>query len=223
MPGKKTDVKDAVWIAQLHRCGLIEGSFVPEEEIRDLRDLTRYRRKLVHNCTQEKNRIHKILQDVNIKLTTFVSDVFGVSGRALLESIVNGEVLEAEDVRNMVKTQLKNKVPQLIEALNGRLRLHHRRMIKRHLDHLRYLEKEIQELEQEIDTLIQPYHQEIELLDTIPGINYDAAASILAEIGPDMSKFPTDAHLASWVGVCPANNESAGKKKVKRTDEVTKV
>ncbi|WP_237712644.1 IS110 family transposase, partial [Paenibacillus elgii] len=152
MPGKKTDVKDAVWIAQLHRCGLIEGSFVPEEQIRDLRDLTRYRRKMVQNCTQEKNRIHKILQDANIKLTTFVSDVFGVSGRALLESIVGGEVLEAEDVRKMVKTRLKNKVPQLIEALNGRLRLHHRKMIKRHLDHLRYMEKEIQELELEIDT-----------------------------------------------------------------------
>ncbi|MCP1309860.1 IS110 family transposase [Paenibacillus tyrfis] len=216
MPGKKTDVKDAVWIAQLHRCGLIEGSFVPEEQIRDLRDLTRYRRKMVQNCTQEKNRIHKILQDANIKLTTFVSDVFGVSGRALLESIVGGEVLEAGDVRKMVKTRLKNKVPQLIEALNGRLRLHHRKMIKRHLDHLCYMEKEIQELELEIDTSIQPYHQEIELLDTIPGINQDAAASILAEIGPDMSKFPTDAHLASWVGVCPANNESAGKKRSKK-------
>jgi transposase len=212
MPGKKTDVMDAVWIAQLHRCGLIEGSFVPKEEIRDLRDLTRYRRKLVQHATQEKNRIHKILQDANIKLTTFVSDLFGVSGRVLLESIMNGEVLEAEDVRNMVKTKLKHKVPQLIEALNGRLRSHHRRMMKRHWDHLQYLENEILELEQEINTLLQPYREEMELLDTIPGINLDAAASILAEIGPDMSQFPTDAHLASWAGVCPANNESAGKK-----------
>jgi transposase len=178
--------------------------------------LTRYRRKLVQHGTQEKNCIHKILQDANIKLTTFVSDLFGVSGHALLESLVNGDVLEPADVRNKVKAQLKNKVPQLIEALNGRLRYHHRQMIRRHMNHLQYVEKEIQELEQEIERCIQSYQQEIELLDTIPGIDRDAAASIIAEIGPDMSVFPSDARLASWVGVCPANNESAGKKKSKR-------
>lgn len=216
VPGKKTDYSDAEWIARLHRCGLIEQSFVPNEDIRDLRDLTRYRRKLLQNVTQEKNRIHKILQDANLKLTTFISDIFGVSGRALLGSIVNGEVLDEQQIRDMVKTTLKRKVPELIEALNGRLRLHHRKMIRRHLDHIAYLENEIQELEAEIEQLIAPYRLEMELLDTIPGINHDAAASILAELGTDMSHFPSDAHIASWAGVCPANHESNGKKKRKK-------
>ncbi|CQR54885.1 IS110 family RNA-guided transposase [Paenibacillus riograndensis] len=223
MPGKKTDVKDAEWIAKLHRCGLIEGSFVPDEPIRDLRDLTRYLRKLKQNATQEKNRIHKILQDANIKLTTYVSDLFGVSGRALLDSIVNGEVLEVHEVRKLVHTRLKMKVPSLVEAMNGRLRLHHRKMIRRHWDHLQYLESEMQTLEAEIEELVQPYMKEIELLDTIPGVSTDAAASIVAELGTDVSPFPSEAHLASWVGVCPANHESAGKKKVKRTNAGTEV
>ena len=214
VPGRKTDVNDAVWIAQLLRCGLIEGSFVPPEEIRDLRDLTRYRRKLVNDATAEKNRIHKILQDANIKMTTYVSDIFGVSGRALLEAIMNGEVLETEQVQMMVKTQLKKKVPELIDALNGRVRAHHRTMIRRHYDHLLYLEKELVALEAQIDQLIHPYKKEIELLDTIPGISKSAAASILAEIGADMSVFPTEAHLAAWAGLCPRNNDSAGKKTV---------
>lgn len=222
VPGKKTDYSDAEWIARLHRSGLIEKSFVPNEEIRDLRDLTRYRRKLLQNVTQEKNRVHKILQDANLKLTTYMSDVFGVSGRALLESIVNGEVLDAEQVRDMVKSTLKRKVPELIEALNGRLRLHHRKMIRRHLEHIAFLEREIQELEAEIERLIAPYQREKELLETIPGIKQDAAASILAESGPDMSHFPSDAHLASWAGVCPANHESNGKKKRKKNQRGNK-
>lgn len=216
VPGKKTDYGDAEWIARLHRCGLIQQSYVPCEDIRDLRDLTRYRRKLLQNVTQEKNRVHKILQDANLKLTTFMSDIFGVSGRALLHSVMNGEVLDEEQIRDRVKTTLKRKVPELIEALNGRLRLHHRKMIRRHLDHISYLEDEIRELEAEIEQLIAPYHVEMELLDTIPGINQDAAASILAELGTSMSHFPSDAHLASWAGVCPANHESNGKKKRKK-------
>lgn len=213
VPGKKTDMKDAVWIAQLLRCGLIEASFVPPENIRDLRDLTLYRRKLVNDATAEKNRIHKILQDGNIKLTTYVSDVFGVSGRALLESIINGEVLEPEEIKAMVKTQLRKKVPQLVDALNGRVRAHHREMIRMHYEHLEYLEKQMEALETKIKELLNPYQKEIELLDSIPGIDKDAAASILAEIGPDMSVFPSEGHLASWAGLSPGNNESAGKKK----------
>ena len=216
VPGRKTDINDAVWIAQLHRCGLIEKSFVPNMEIRDLRDLTRYRRKLIQNGTQEKNRVHRILQDANLKLTTYVSDIFGVSGRTLLHAIVNGEVLDEQAIRSMVKTRLKTKVPELIEALNGRLRKHHRNMLNRHLEHLQYIEKEIQDLEDEITQSLEPLQREIELLDTIPGINPDAAASILAEIGADMSQFPSEAHLASWAGLSPANHESAGKKKRKK-------
>lgn len=217
VPGKKTDMKDAAWIAKLLRCGLIAPSFVPPADIRDLRDLTRYRRKLINDATAEKNRIHKILQDGNIKLTTYLSDVFGVSGRALLESVMNGVVLESEDVKRKVAPQVRKKVPQLVDALNGRVRVHHRKMMRRHYDHLAYLEKEMAALEQEIDVLLSPYQQEIDLLDTIPGIDKDAAASILAEIGPDMSVFPSEGHLASWGGLSPGNHESAGKKKSTRT------
>jgi len=222
VPGRKTDVHDAAWIAQLLRCGLIDSSFVPPEDIRDLRDLTRYRRKLLGDATAEKNRIHKILQDANIKLTTYVSDVFGVSGRALVESLVNGEVLDPNQVKGLVKTKLKNKVPQLIDAMNGRIRMHHRTMIRMHLDHLLYLEKQLEELEQEIYKQVKPHREAIDLLITIPGIQMDAAASILAEIGNDMSVFPSEAHLASWAGVSPGNNESAGKKKSTRTTKGNK-
>jgi transposase len=222
VPGRKTDVNDAAWIAQLLRCGLITPSFVPPEDIRDLRDLTRYRRRLLGHATSEKNRIHKILQDANIKLTTYVSDLFGVSGRALLEAVINGEVLTAEQVRDLVKTSLKRKVPELLDALNGRVRKHHRRMMRMHMDHLLYIENQIAELEQEIDRLLQPYRESVTLIQTIPGIKEDAAAVILAEIGNDMSCFPSDAHLASWGGLSPGNNESAGKKKSTRTTKGNK-
>lgn len=213
MPGRKTDIKDAQWIAQLHRCALIQASMVPTQDIRDLRDRTRYRQKLVHMTTSEKNRIHKLLQDANIKLTTFVSDLFGVSGRALLEKLMDGEVLDEEQVRSLVKTKLKKKVPQLVDALNGKVRLHHREMIRMHMNTIKFLEEQVEQLEQSIQELLKPYEKEVELLDTIPGINKDAAACIIAEIGTNMDLFETEAHLASWAGICPGNNESAGVKK----------
>ncbi|MBN2983485.1 IS110 family transposase [Cohnella algarum] len=217
MPGRKTDVQDAQWIAQLHRCGLVQPSMVAPQEIRELRDLTRYRRKLVQQTTSEKNRVHKILQDANIKLTTFMSDLFGVSGRALLDRLVDGEVLEEAEVRQLVKSQLKKKVKQLMDALNGKLLKHHREMIKYHLEHLKFLEDQIGRLEEKVQALIQPYEEEVKLLDTIPGMDRTAAITLLAEITPNAAKhFSSDAKLASWVGVAPGNNESAGvKKKVK--------
>lgn len=213
MPGRKTDIKDAQWIAQLHRCALIQASMVPTQDIRDLRDRTRYRQKLVHMTTSEKNRIHKLLQDANIKLTTFVSDLFGVSGRALLEKLMDGEVLDEEQVRSLVKTKLKKKVPQLVDALNGKVRLHHREMIRMHMNTIKFLEEQVEQLEKSIQELLKPYEEEVGLLDTIPGINTDAAACIIAEIGTNMDLFETEAHLASWAGICPGNNESAGVKK----------
>jgi len=217
VPGRKTDMRDAEWIARLLRSGLIEPSFVPPVDIRELRDLTRYRRKLIFQVTAEKNRIHKVLQDANIKLTTYVSDIFGVSGMALLDSLVSSKTISYDNVRSLVKSHLKKKVPQLIDALNGRLRNHHRMMIQMHLDHISYLQKQIACLEVQIDEKLIPYHEEISLLTSITAIEKDAAATIIAEIGTDMSHFPSDANLASWAAICPGNNESAGKKKSSQT------
>ncbi|MCA0754198.1 IS110 family transposase [Paenibacillus sp. N4] len=216
VPGRKTDVADAFWIAQLLRSGLISPSFVPPVDIRNLRDLTRYRRKLLGHATAEKNRVHKILQDANVKLTTYISEIFGASGRALLESIINGEVLDADKVREKVKTSLKRKVHELLEALDGRMNKHHRMMLGLHFDHLSYIEKQLEMVESEIDRLLVPHLPSMELLITIPGIQKDAAAVILAEIGNDMSCFGGDPQLAAWAGLSPGNNESAGKKKSSR-------
>lgn len=218
MPGRKTDTKDAQWLAQLHRCGLIEASMVPEQDIRDLRDLTRYRTKMVQAVTSEKNRIHKILQDANIKLTTYISDLYGVSGRALLQKLMSGEVLEESEVRSLVKTQLKKKVPQLLDALNGKLRRHHREMMDEHWEHLLYLEQKIARLEEKIEACVEEYQEVVERIDSIPGIERTSAITIFAEIGPHVAEmFPTDAQFASWAGLCPGNNESAGKRKKAKT------
>ncbi|TYR75169.1 IS110 family transposase [Rossellomorea vietnamensis] len=222
VPGRKTDISDAAWIAKLLRAGLIESSFVPPVEFRDLRDLTRYRRKLIGHATSEKNRIHKILQDANIKLSTYVSDLFGVSGRLLLNALLNGEVLEIGEVKALVKTSLKKKAPQIVEALNGRMRTHHQKIIQMHYDHLEYIEERVKELETEISQLVTTHNEEMDLLITIPGIQKDAAASVLAEIGIDMCKFPTEKHLASWGGFSPGNNESAGKKKGSKSSKGNK-
>jgi len=213
VPGRKTDVKDAEWIGQLLRSGLIEGSFVPPVEIRNLRDLTRYRKKLLQDTTQEKNRIHKVLQDANIKMTTYISDIFGVSGRNILECLLNGEVITAENITKMVKGKIRSKVPGLVDALNNRLRRHHREMIRFSWEHLKYLERTIVDVELIIEQCLNPYQQDIDLLDSIPGVGHTAATVMIAELGTDMSVFPTDRHVSSWAGVSPGNNESAGKKK----------
>jgi Transposase and inactivated derivatives len=222
IPGRKTDAKDAEWICQLMRCGMIPGSYVPPREIREARDLTRRRRKMVQALTSEKNRVHKVLQDANIKLTTPVTDLFGVSGRALLQSLIDGEVLMEEQLLDVVKGKLRKKIPQIVEALNGRVTAHHRKMLERIMKHVVFLEEEIADLEMDIKNALKPYQKELDLLDTIPGINQDAAADILAEIGPNMDAFPTDHHLASWATLCPGQNESAGKKRGAKTGKGNK-
>lgn len=221
VPGRKTDMKDAEWIAKLLRCGLIEGSFVPPTAIRDLRDLTRYRKRLIQDATAEKNRIHKVLQDANIKLSNYMSDLFGVSGRNILQMVINGEVITVELLEQSLKGSLKQKARKLAQALNGRLRPHHRQMIGFSWEHLMFLEQAIREIDAEIELRLQPYRKEIELIRTVPGVNETAAAAILAEIGPDMSQFPSAGHLAAWAGVSPGNNESAGKKNAVRPEPAT--
>ncbi|WP_156858112.1 IS110 family transposase [Oceanobacillus sp. AG] len=222
VPGRKTDVKDAEWLAKLLRSGLIESNFVPPEDIRDLRDLTRYRTKLVHNCTQEKNRIHKILQDANIKLTSVLSDIFGASGRRILKAIISGEKMEEDSLRHIVHPKTRASISEIADTINGRLRRHHRYMLRQHWEHMEYIEQNIKELEEQISHCLKPYQKELELLDTIPGVNKNGAAIIISEIGVDMSVFKSDKHLASWAGVSPGNNESAGKKKHSRTKKGNK-
>jgi transposase len=212
--GRKTDVKDAQWIAELHRCDLIRSSFIPPLEIRELRDFTRYRKKLKGYEASERNRILKVLEEANIKVSTFISDVFGKSGRLMLDALVNGEVIDPSQVADLAKGRLRAKIPDLIRALNGRVTKHHRTVIQRSLAHLKFLETSIAELEADMETYFSPYTDQLELLQTIPGVGAQTAKVIVAEIGVDMSVFPTDAHISSWIGLSPGNNESAGKKKV---------
>lgn len=212
VPGRKTDVKDSEWLCKLLRNGLIRGSFIPPIDIRDLRDLTRYRKKLIDNITAEKNRIQKVLEDANIKLTSVVSDSFGVSASKIIEELVKGE-LTVEEMSQLAKGKLRKKITSLKEALLGNFKEHHKFMIKTSLDHIKSLEKLIKGIDKEIDKLLEKYSQEYELLQTIPGVKKIGAASIIAEIGTNMDKFSTEEHISSWAGMSPGNNESAGKKK----------
>jgi len=212
VPGRKTDISDAEWIAKLLRSGLIEGSFVPPQDIRELRELTRHRKKLVHHMTAEKNRIQKVLESAGIKLASVISDVFGVTGRALLRQLMDNGRLDKESVRSLVKGQIKNKVPQLMDALQGKLSSHHRFLLAQSWQHLTHLEHSIQDFDETIDSHLAPYRVEIEILRTLPGVDVTAASAILAEIGADMLQFHSERHLASWAGLSPGNYESAGKK-----------
>lgn len=213
IPGHKTDKKDAEWIAKLTRIDLIPASFVPEERIQALRDLTRSRKSLVESRNKEKNRIHKILQTAGFKITSYVEDIFGKSGRNLLEMLINGEVITEEKVRANVYTSLKKKIPQIVDALNGFVRSHHRFMLEQVYTLILAYEKAIQAFEERIDLVLENYESEMSLIVAIPGLDRKAAAVVIAEIGTDMSHFPSSEQLASWAGLCPGNNESSGKRK----------
>ncbi|HWW94991.1 MAG TPA: IS110 family transposase [Vicinamibacteria bacterium] len=211
VPGRKTDVKDCVWIAQLLEHGLLRGSFVPEAPIRDLRDLTRYRKGLVHERTRISNRLHKVLEDAGIKLASVATRVLGASGRAMMEALVGGTT-DPTMLADLAQGRLREKLPALREALTGRFRAHHAFLVSQLLAHVDYLDEAIQVASVQIETLMAPFASEIERLDTIPGVNRRTAEVLIAETGADMSRFPTAKHLASWAGLCPGNNESAGKR-----------
>jgi transposase len=216
VPGRKTDVKDAEWICQLLEHGLVRASFVPPREIRELRDLTRYRKTQFQERTREVQRLDKVLQDAGIKLSSVASQVLGVSGRRMLEALVSGThdpVVLAE----LAKGRLRAKLPALREALEGRFRTHHATLVARILAHVDYLDEAIAGLSGEVEQVIAPFAAQLALLDTIPGVDRRAAEVVLAEIGPDMSRFPTAGHLASWAGRCPGNDESAGKHRSGKT------
>jgi len=212
VPGRKTDVKDSEWLAQLLECGLLRGSFVPPREISRLRDLTRYRTKLTRERAKEAQRIQKTLEDAGIKLESVVSDVLGKSSRQMIGALINGE-RDPEVLAEMAQTRMRSKIAELKRALVGRFEDHHALMLKMHLDHVRYLDERIEQLDTEVDKLMIPFRPKTERLTTMPGIAKRSAEIILAEIGGDMSRFPTPQDLASWAGLCPGNNESAGKQR----------
>ena len=209
VPGHKTDVKDCEWIADLLRFGLIKASFIPPQPIRELRDLTRYRTKLIQQMTAEKNRVEKFLEDANIKLSSVATDIFGVSGKEMLQALLEGKS-NAEEIANLARGRLRNKIPELIEALKGNVSEHHRFLLGTSLKHLDYLAELIGSIDEQIDNAMKPYQSQKEHLTTITGVDKKSAECIIAEIGVDMSQFPTPEHLASWAGICPGNNESAG-------------
>jgi transposase len=216
VPGRKTDVKDAEWIAQLLQHGLLSPSFVPPEPVRELRDLTRQRAQLVAEKSSVINRIHKTLEDANIKLSGVATDILGVSGRAMIAKLIRGET-DPERLAEEARGSLKKKVIPLRRALEGRVTDHHRFLLRMLTDQLHQLEGLIERYAVRIEEMMRPFAQAEERLMTIPGVGRQAAEVIVAEVGADMSRFPTAGHLASWAGLCPGNNTSADKRKSGRT------
>jgi transposase len=212
VPGRKTDVQDSEWLCKLLRSGLVSGSFIPPRDIRELRDLTRHKRKLIQAITAEKQRVEKVLEDANIKLSSIASDTFGASGKRIIEELIKGK-LRAEEMAELSKGRLRQKREDLKEALVGEVREHHKFMIKASLRHIGAMEKILSEIERRIQQKInRHYKEEYELLQTIPGVKGEAS-TLIAEMGVDMERFPSEMHLSSWAGMSPGNNESAGKKK----------
>jgi transposase len=215
VPGRKTDMNDATWIADLLAHGLITASMVPPTPIQELRDLTRTRRQLIREVGQHTQRVQRVLEDANVKLSSVISDVLGVSGRSILEAIIAGED-DPEKLAVLGDVRLQCSHEQLCEALRGRVSAHHRFLLRQHLDTIDHLQKAANRFETEIARLLEPFRAQFERLLTIPGVRETAAASIIAEIGVDMRRFPSAAHLVSWAGLCPRMDESAGKRRSTR-------
>jgi len=216
LPGRKTDTNDARWLAKLLALGLVEGSFVPPKYIRELRDLTRRRLKLIYMRSSERSRLLDVLRTSNIMISSVASDVFGVSGMAMIDALISDDEKKSsniESIADLAKRKLRQKIPQLIEALNGHLDKHQKELITEILEHLEFLNSQIAKLESMIDEKCMPYKELVDIMDSHPGIDKIAAQAILAEIGPDMEVFQSENHLASWCGLSPGCNESAGKKK----------
>jgi transposase len=216
VPGRKTDVRDCEWLAELLRHGLLKPSFVPERPQRELRELTRYRTSLIRERSAEANRLQKTLEGANIKLASVASDVLGVSGREMLTALVGGTTDPAL-LADLARGRLREKLPHLERALSGHFGAHQRFLVAQQLAHLDYLDEAIARLDGEIAERLRPFEDQLARLDTIPGVGRRTAEILLAEIGVDMGRFPTAAHLASWAGMCPGNNESAGKRKTGKT------
>lgn len=216
VPGRKTDVKDAEWIAQLLQHGLLSPSFIPKPEIRELRDLTRQRTELVRDRAAVANRLQKTLEDANIKLGSVASDVLGASGRAMIRAIIDGQD-DPEKLADLAKQRLRGKIPELRRALLGRVTDHHRFVLRLLTDQIDALERLIERLDERIDEAMKPFDEAAGRLQGIPGVGDRAVEVIVGEIGPDVESFPTAGHLCSWAGLCPGNDESAGKRRSGKT------
>jgi transposase len=215
VPGRKSDVNDATWISDLLAHGLIRGSFVPPSQVQEMRDLTRTRKQLVREAAQHSLRIQKTLEDANLKLASVVSDILGKSGRAILDALVKGTT-DPTVLADLADRRLKVSRDELVEALRGRVRPHHRFLIKLHLDQIDALDQAVRDVEARLGDALAPFRDLVELLISIPGISHTAANVMLSEIGTDMSRFPTAGHLVSWAGLCPRSDESAGKRRSTR-------
>jgi transposase len=216
VPGRKTDVNDAMWIADLLAHGLIRSSFVPPAAIHDLRDLTRTRKQLVREVAQHTLRIQKVLEDANLKITSVLSDVLGMSGRAMIDAIIGGED-DAERLADLSRGRLKASRPAVVAALQGRVTLHHRFLLRLHLTQIDALEVAVRDVEARVGEALAPFQAAVDRLMTIPAVGQTVARVIVAEIGFDMDRFPTAGHLVSWAGLCPRQQESAGKRLSTRT------
>ncbi len=216
VPGRKTDVRDCEWIADLLRHGLLQGSFVPDQGQREVRELTRYRTQLIRERSSEVNRLQKTLEGANIKLASVATDIMGVSGRQILSALVEGQSDE-RTMAELAKGRMREKIPQLEGALRGRFQPHQRFMVAQQLAHIDFLDESIEKVGGEIEARMAPFEWALDLLVTIRGVGRRTAEVLIAEIGVDMSRFPTSRHLASWAGMCPGNHESAGKRKSGRT------
>lgn len=212
VPGHKTDRKDSVWITKLLLSGLLKGSFIPPRFTRELRDLYRTKRKLMSQRVAACNRMHKVLEDANIKISSVVTDVFGATGWAIIRALIAGKT-DVEQLAELAKGSLRNKKAELMLALEGNLTDHHRFLMGIHNDDIIFTDSLIDQINTRIDFYLEQCHQEFTLLQTIPGVNTQTAIAILGEIGINMDTFPTEHHLASWCGLCPGSNESAGKRK----------
>lgn len=212
VPGRKTDTRDCEWIADLLQHGLLKGSFVPPTPIQDLRDLTRYRAELRQSQNRVANRIQKFLEQANLKLSSVASNALGVSGRQILAAILSGEE-DARQLAQLARGKLRDKIPQLEQALEGRVRDHHRFLLAEYLDEWESLGERVRRAEAEIDKQIRPFEAAVTLWQTMPGVDRVTACNLVAEIGVNMKQFPTAQHLASWAALCPGNHESAGKRK----------
>lgn len=221
VPGRKTDVKDSEWIADLLKHGLLKGSYIPNREQRELKELVRYRRSLIDERSRELNRLQKILEGANIKLSSVVSDIDGVSSRMTLESLIKG-VVDVNVMAALAKGKMKQKTEELKKALTGMVGSHQRMILAEMLKHIDSLKESIQRLDAEVKERMRPFEVEVASLDSIVGVGERSAQTIIAEIGTDMSVFATAGHLASWAGMCPGNNESAGKKKSGKTRKGSK-